>query len=96
MPQVDHGHFGDGSRWGVKITYSIEERALGTAGGLKKVASFFDREPTLPSLVWRQSEPLRSGAAHRGTIMPKAGWRPSPCSNAKSVIQSGIVGLDSR
>ncbi len=30
-------HFGDGSRWGVSITYSREEELLGTAGGVKKL-----------------------------------------------------------
>jgi NDP-sugar pyrophosphorylase family protein len=33
---------GDGSQFGVKIHYSIEESLLGTAGGVKKVAHFFD------------------------------------------------------
>jgi len=33
---------GDGSRFGVKIHYSIEESLLGTAGGVKKVEHFFD------------------------------------------------------
>jgi len=32
----------DGSEFGVKIYYSIEENLLGTAGGVKKVAHFFD------------------------------------------------------
>jgi NDP-sugar pyrophosphorylase family protein len=31
------GHFGDGSRWGVEITYSHEAELLGTAGGVKKL-----------------------------------------------------------
>lgn len=30
-------YFGDGSRWGVSITYSEEEELLGTAGGVKKL-----------------------------------------------------------
>lgn len=33
---------GDGSRFGVKITYSSEETLLGTAGGVKKMEHFFD------------------------------------------------------
>ena len=32
---------GDGSRFGVKIAYSPEESLLGTAGGVKKMESFF-------------------------------------------------------
>jgi NDP-sugar pyrophosphorylase family protein len=33
---------GDGSRFGMKIHYSSEETLLGTAGGAKKMESFFD------------------------------------------------------
>ncbi len=33
---------GDGARLGMKIVYSLEEKLLGTAGGVKKMASFFD------------------------------------------------------
>ena len=35
-------YLGDGSRFGVKISYSPEERLLGTAGGVKRVEHFFD------------------------------------------------------
>jgi mannose-1-phosphate guanylyltransferase/phosphomannomutase len=35
-------YFGDGSRWGVDLTYSQEEQLLGSAGGVKNVESFFD------------------------------------------------------
>ena len=41
-------HFGDGSRWCTHITYSIEDRPLGTAGGVKNASWFFDG----PFLVW--------------------------------------------
>jgi len=33
---------GDGSRWGMSISYSSEETLLGTAGGVKKMEHFFD------------------------------------------------------
>ena len=36
-------------RWGVRLTYSLEEQALGTAGGVKKMAGFFDDGPFV---VW--------------------------------------------
>lgn len=36
-PDVITGHFGDGSRWGISITYSYEEELLGTAGGVKNL-----------------------------------------------------------
>jgi mannose-1-phosphate guanylyltransferase/mannose-1-phosphate guanylyltransferase/phosphomannomutase len=37
--------FGDGSRLGVEITYSEEEKLLGTAGGVRNVRDFFGSEP---------------------------------------------------
>jgi mannose-1-phosphate guanylyltransferase/mannose-1-phosphate guanylyltransferase/phosphomannomutase len=37
--------FGDGSRLGVEITYSEEEKLLGTAGGVRNVREFFGSEP---------------------------------------------------
>jgi NDP-sugar pyrophosphorylase family protein len=39
-PDLIKNHFRDGSPWGVKIHYSHEPKLLGTAGGVKKVASF--------------------------------------------------------
>ena len=35
MPEVIQEHFGDGSRWGVRMEYSVEEEPLGTAGSVK-------------------------------------------------------------
>ena len=35
-------HFGDGSRLGVSLRYSEEMELLGTAGGVKRVADFFE------------------------------------------------------
>lgn len=37
MPEVIQDYFGDGSKWGVKMEYSIEEEPLGTAGSVKYV-----------------------------------------------------------
>ncbi len=37
MPEVIREHFGDGSRWGVEMEYSVEEEPLGTAGSVKYV-----------------------------------------------------------
>lgn len=36
-PEAVTQHFGDGSAFGVKIDYSVEETILGTAGGAKRV-----------------------------------------------------------
>jgi len=48
LPAAVSGYFGDGSRWDLKITYSHELEPLGTAGGIKNVAAFFDG----PFFVW--------------------------------------------
>jgi mannose-1-phosphate guanylyltransferase len=36
---------GDGSRWGIKIHYSIEHEPLGTAGAVKHAEKYFDDQP---------------------------------------------------
>ncbi|MFA6109966.1 MAG: nucleotidyltransferase family protein [Candidatus Latescibacterota bacterium] len=46
LPQPIQDHLGDGSRWGVRIRYSLEPELLGTAGAVRRVAAFFD-EPFL-------------------------------------------------
>jgi len=40
-------YFGDGSKFGVNITYSQEKKALGTGGALKLAESFIDNKPFL-------------------------------------------------
>ena len=40
FPETIEGHFGDGSAFGVDLTYSHEETLLGTAGGVRNVASY--------------------------------------------------------
>jgi len=42
LPGVIQGYFGDGSDWNVRITYSLEEELLGTAGAVRRMAHFFD------------------------------------------------------
>ena len=42
LPAVVMSYFGDGSRWGVSLRYSVEEQLLGSAGGVKRVGAFFD------------------------------------------------------
>jgi NDP-sugar pyrophosphorylase family protein len=41
-PEVVRDHFGDGSGFGVNITYSYEPELLGTAGAVKKLENFFE------------------------------------------------------
>ncbi len=42
LPDVIRNHFGDGSRWGARITYAQEPEIRGTAGGLKSFESELD------------------------------------------------------
>ncbi len=40
FPELIEGHFGDGAQLGVELTYSHEERLLGTAGGVRNAAGY--------------------------------------------------------
>jgi mannose-1-phosphate guanylyltransferase/mannose-1-phosphate guanylyltransferase/phosphomannomutase len=40
FPETIEGHFGDGSAFGVALSYSREENLLGTAGGVRNAAGF--------------------------------------------------------
>jgi mannose-1-phosphate guanylyltransferase len=44
-PEVITEYFGDGSSLGLRITYSREDQILGTAGAVRKLASFVDDRP---------------------------------------------------
>ena len=41
-PEVIQDHFGDGTTWNVRLTYSYEEELRGTAGAVRQMAAFFD------------------------------------------------------
>jgi mannose-1-phosphate guanylyltransferase len=91
MPGAVMEHFGDGRRWGVRITYSLEEDALGTAGGVRKMAGFFDG----PCLVWYADNLSRCRIdrlieQHRD----HAGLATIALFQRDDVSQSGIVGMD--
>jgi mannose-1-phosphate guanylyltransferase/phosphomannomutase len=42
LPMAVIDYFGDGSRWGVHLRYSVEECLLGSAGGVKRIQDFFN------------------------------------------------------
>ena len=46
LPHAIIDYFGDGSNWGVKLQYFLEDTPLGTAGSVKNTAEFLD-EPFL-------------------------------------------------
>ncbi len=47
LPEKIIEYFGDGTKFGVRLQFSIEEEILGTAGGLKKAQSFLEKETFL-------------------------------------------------
>lgn len=91
LPEAVTHHFGDGSRFGVRISYSHEPELLGTAGAVKKVAAFFDA----PFFVWygdnlstcRLDRLREFHEANGGVASIALHHRDDP-------TQSGIVGLD--
>jgi len=42
LPDKIQDYFGDGKRFNINITYSVEERPLGTAGSLTNIPDFFN------------------------------------------------------
>ncbi|MCX6750716.1 MAG: nucleotidyltransferase family protein [Candidatus Pacearchaeota archaeon] len=44
LPEKIKEYFGDGEKWGVKITYSYEPNLLGTAGALNNFRDFFGKD----------------------------------------------------
>jgi mannose-1-phosphate guanylyltransferase len=40
FPETIEGHFGDGSEFGIDLSYSHEQQLLGTAGGVRNVAGY--------------------------------------------------------
>src|SRR4249919_2187437 len=40
FPETIEGHFGEGSAFGIQLSYSLEEQLLGTAGGVRNAAGF--------------------------------------------------------
>jgi NDP-sugar pyrophosphorylase family protein len=91
LPETVLRHFGDGSKRGVKITYSLEEDPLGTAGGVKNVQWFFDG----PFFLWYgdnlstcKLDRLYQFHVSKGSVATIAlHYREDPTA-------SGIVGLD--
>ena len=45
LPEQVIAHFGDGSKFGVNLHFSIEKKILGTAGGIKAAQRFLDGGP---------------------------------------------------
>ena len=92
LANVVTSHFSDGQRWGARISYSIEERPLGTAGGVKKASWFFDRS----FLVWYGDNLSRCNLRRLFAFhQSKGGAATIGLHHREDVSQSGIVALDS-
>jgi NDP-sugar pyrophosphorylase family protein len=91
LPQVIMDHFGDGSRWGVRIIYSLEEKILGTAGGVKRAAQYFDNT----FLVWYGDNLSTCNLADLAAFhQSKKGLATVALFHREDVTYSGIVELD--
>lgn len=91
-PDIVRAYFGDGSAWGVRITYSFEPELLGTAGAVKKLQAFWDDEPFL--IIYGDNltdcDLTRMAAFHRakgGLVTLALYWR-------QDVEHSGVAALD--
>ncbi len=61
LPAVVMDYFGNGSRWQVNLRYSVEERLLGSAGGVKRLQTFFDETFVVfygDLLTWADLRPM--------------------------------------
>lgn len=47
QPEIIQNYFGDGSRWGLKIAYTLPDADVGTAGCVRKAAELLGNEPFL-------------------------------------------------
>ncbi len=91
LPKAVSNHFGDGSRFGVRIRYAYEPELLGTAGAVRNVATFFDA----PFFVW-YGDNLSSCRLDRLRAFheAKGGLATIALHHRDDPTQSGIVGLD--
>jgi len=91
LPDAVVNYFRDGSRWGVKITYSVEKEPLGTAGGVKNVEWFFDG----PFFVWYGDNLSTCDLACLYAFhQAKGGIATIALHYREDPTASGIVGLD--
>ena len=92
LPEAVRDHFGDGGRWDVELTYSMETSLLGTAGAVRRLDWYFDE----PFLIYYGD--------HLSNVDLSSLWRSHVAGSALGTIgliekpeaaASGIVELDS-
>ncbi len=98
LPQAVTDYFGDGSRLGVKLRYSIEDRLLGSAGGVKRVEDFFDE----PFVVYYGDvftlADIRPMIAHhyRSGVLATMGLYPVPDPWNRGIVEMDAAHLITR
>ena len=91
LPQAVIDYFGDGTQWDVMIKYSIEEELLGTAGGVKNVAWFFDET----FILWYGDNLCTCNLERMWRFhQSKGGITTMALFSREDPTASGIVGLD--
>jgi NDP-sugar pyrophosphorylase family protein len=104
--QVITDAIGDGSRWGARVTWSYEERLLGTAGAARRLQSFLDeRFVVVYGDVYLGVELARVAAFHDAQLAAaSAQAQPGPLGPAQAMTmllyrvpnptECGLVELD--
>lgn len=92
LGEVIEGHFGDGSDFGVCITYSREPQLLGTAGAVAHARERFMQEPFF---VWYGDNLSNCDLDRMWDLHCRQGGVGTlAVFHREDVAQSGIVGLD--
>ncbi len=89
LPEAIPAYLGDGRRFGLRVSYSPEERPLGSAGGVKQMEAFFRDGPFFvlygDVLTDLNLTALRLFHAERGAALTMALYRPEEISQCGSV-----------
>jgi NDP-sugar pyrophosphorylase family protein len=92
-PSTVRAYLGDGRRLGVRLTYSPEERLLGSAGGVKRMQSFFGDSAFFvlygDVLTNLNLTALRTFHAERRSALTVALYRPEAL-NECGVVRLGV------
>jgi mannose-1-phosphate guanylyltransferase/phosphomannomutase len=87
-PEAIVAHFGDGARFGARISYSREEHLLGTAGGVKRAAHLLGPDFLV---VYGDNLSLCDFTALFKTHVTKAAWLTMGLFEREDPTASGIV-----
>jgi len=93
-PAVFQNYFGDGSNWGAKLNYAVEDSPLGTAGAVKNAERYLDStSAVLNGDVFTDIDIADMLAFHRGKgakVTIALTWVDNPC--AFGVVETGSDG----